>query len=122
MKPSLKNFILLTLMLLSAALGAALRPAVSLADQRPPIVLQTMVPSTFGEWREEAKLLAQVINPQQKSMIDKIYSQTLSRNYINPYVSHIMLCAAIAVFDVKANDDDLMIKSPSNPCCISAVS
>jgi hypothetical protein len=37
MKLSIRNIALLALMLLSAGLGAALRPTISLADERPPI-------------------------------------------------------------------------------------
>lgn len=91
---STRNIVLLALMLLSATLGAALRPTISLADERPPINLAAMVPTSFGDWREEVNLLAQVVNPQQQTMLDKIYSQTLSRTYINSKGYRIMLSIA----------------------------
>lgn len=108
MKLSIKNIALLALMLLSAGLGAALRPTISLADERPPIDLPTMVPPTFGEWREEVNRLTQVVNPQQKSVIDKIYSQTLSRTYINPQGYRIMLSIAYG----KNQSDALQLHKP----------
>lgn len=98
----IKNFILLALMLAAAALGAAMRPTISLADERAPIDLAAMLPIAFGNWREEVNPLAQVINPQQKSLIDKIYSQTLSRNYINLQGYRIMLSIAYGKNQSKA--------------------
>ena len=94
MKLSAKNLILLALMLLSATLGASLRPTISLADERPPIDLATMVPIAFGEWREQVNLSNQIVDPVQKEKIDKIYSQTLSRTYINAQGYRVMLSIA----------------------------
>ena len=95
-------------MLLSAALAAALRPSISLADERPPIDLAAMVPTAFGEWREERQLVAQVINPQQQSALDAIYSQTLSRTYVNPQGYRIMLSIAYG----KNQSDALQLHKP----------
>ena len=72
MKASLKNIVLLALMLISAVLAAALRPTISLADERPLIDLKTMVPTAFSGWQEQLNLSNQVVVPQQKSMIDNI--------------------------------------------------
>jgi len=108
MKFSIKNIVLLLLMLLAAGLGAAMRPTIRLADERPPIDLKAMVPTAFGEWREEPNVIAQVVNPQQKSVIDKIYSQTLSRTYINPQGYRIMLSIAYG----KNQSDALQLHKP----------
>lgn len=108
MKLSVKSIILLALMLLSAALGAALRPRISLADERAPIDLATMVPLAFGDWREEPNLYAQVVNPQQKSVLDKVYSQTLSRTYVNAQGYRIMLSIAYG----KNQSDALALHKP----------
>lgn len=94
MKFSLKGLIVLVLMLLSAALGVMLRPTISIADERPPIDLKAMVPTAFGDWVEESNVLAQVVNPQQMELLDKIYNQTLSRSYVNPQGYRIMLSIA----------------------------
>lgn len=94
MRQTTQSTVLLVLMLLASALGTLLRPALSLADEREPIELNTMVPTAFGEWREEAQLSAHVINPQQQTLLDKIYSQTLSRTYTNAQGYRIMLSIA----------------------------
>lgn len=103
-----KSIVLLTLMLLSATLGAVLRPAINLADERPPIDLAAMVPVAFGDWRKEINLLTQVVNPQQKGVIDKIYSQTLSRTYVNTQGYRIMLSIAYG----KNQSDALQLHKP----------
>ena len=91
---SVKNLILLVLMLVFAGLAMALRPHISLANERPPINLKAMVPTAFGDWREQLNLSAQIVDPQQKEMLDKIYSETLSRTYVNAAGYRIMLSIA----------------------------
>jgi EpsI family protein len=108
MKLSVKSFALLVLMLLSAALGAALRPRIYLSDERPPIDLVAMVPSTFGDWHEEVNLAAQVVNPQQRDLLSKIYSQTLSRTYANTQGYRVMLSIAYG----KNQSDALQLHKP----------
>ena len=108
MKLSIKNLVLLALMLVSAALGAKLRPTISLADERPPIDLAAMVPTTFGDWHEEVNLTTQVVNPQQKVVIDKIYSQTLSRTYVNAQGYRVMLSIAYG----RNQSDELSLHKP----------
>ncbi|MBK8401172.1 MAG: EpsI family protein [Propionivibrio sp.] len=79
----LRNVTLLVLMLAASAGAFALRPTHKIADQGPKIELGTMIPDAFGDWREEKQSTAQIVDPQQKEMIDRIYSQTLTRTYIN---------------------------------------
>lgn len=90
----LRNIILLVLMLAASGLSLALRPTNKIADQRPAIKLETMIPLTFGEWREEQHKSVQIIDPQQQEFIDSIYKQTLSRTYVNATGYRIMLSLA----------------------------
>jgi EpsI family protein len=94
MNPWLRNFILLMLMLAASGLALALRPTQKIADQGPAINLETMIPRTFGDWREEQQNSALIVDPQQQEMIDKIYTQTLSRTYVNSSGYRIMLAIA----------------------------
>ena len=94
MKLWLRNFLLLALMLAASGMAMALRPTHKIADQGPKVDLETMIPRAFGEWREEQQASAQIVDPQQKELIDKIYSQTLSRSYINDKGYRIMLSIA----------------------------
>ena len=108
MQFTIKNIVLLVLMLVSAGLASALRPRIHLADERPPINLAAMVPTHFGGWQEELNLSAQVVNPQQKAVIDQIYSQTLSRTYANAQGYRIMLSIAYG----KDQSDALQLHKP----------
>ena len=81
----LKNFILLILMLAASGFALALRPTYKIAEQ--------CACNRFGNndsthvWRlarRTAKTVA-MVDPQQKELIDKIYTQTLSRTYVNSH-------------------------------------
>ena len=105
---SVKYLVLLALMLVSAVMASVLRPTISLADERTPIVLKTMVPAAFGDWREQLDLSAQIVNPQQQLALDKIYSQTLTRTYVNKVGYRIMLSIAYG----KNQSDALQLHKP----------
>lgn len=95
---------LLLLALIFAAFGSAiaLRPSSKIADERPPIDLKTLIPAQFGDWREETQYANAVVNPQQKEALDKIYSETLSRTYVNTKGYRIMLSVAYGGDQSKA--------------------
>lgn len=94
MKPVLKNFLLLALMVAASGLAVAMRPTQKIADMGPTVNLETMVPKVFGQWREEPQNRTLIVDPQQKEVIDRIYAQTLSRTYINPEGYRIMISIA----------------------------
>ena len=102
MKFSLKNLLLLLLMLASAVMASVLRPTIVLADQRPPVDLKAMVPIAFGDWQEQLNTSAQIVDPQQKEMLDKLYSETLTRTYVNRAGYRIMLSIAYGKNQSKA--------------------
>lgn len=70
------------------------RPGTKAAEVGPAIVLDTMVPAEFGGWREQRQNFTQVVNPQTKELLDKLYSQILSRTYVNANGYRIMLSIA----------------------------
>lgn len=89
-----KSLLILALMISASVLAMVLRPTHKIADQQPAIDLNVLVPKQFGEWREEPQNFAAMVNPQQKEMLDKTYSQILSRTYINLQGYRIMLSIA----------------------------
>ncbi len=108
MKFSVPNVVLLLLMLLSAGMASALRPTISLADERTPISLKTMVPSAFGDWQEQRNVSAAIVDPTQKELLDKIYSETLIRTYVNKAGYRVMLSIAYG----KNQSDALQLHKP----------
>ena len=97
-----KNVVMLALMLFAAYLGVALRANIILADELPPINLKTMVPIAFGEWQEQPSASFQIIDPQQKETLERIYSDTLSRTYVSSQGYRIMLSIAYGKNQSKA--------------------
>lgn len=108
MNATLRNFVLMALMVAAAVLAPQLRATTSLADQRPPIDLENMVPRQFGEWTEHTGLAVQVVDPEQQASIDRIYSATLSRTYANRDGYRIMLSIAYG----KDQSDALQVHKP----------
>ena len=94
MKLPIRNLLMLVLMLLAAGLSMLMRPTYKIADQGSKVELEVMIPRTFGEWKEEPQPAVQIIDPQQKEMLQKIYTQTLSRTYIDAQGSRVMLSIA----------------------------
>jgi EpsI family protein len=81
-------------MLVTSGLTLALHPTHKISEQGPAIDLEVMIPRTFDKWREEQSRSVQIVDPQQKEMIDRIYTQTLSRTYVNADGYRIMLSMA----------------------------
>lgn len=82
--------------LMAAALGAtvAMKPAKMLADTEPKIVLEGAIPTSFGDWKLDPNVGAMVPSSTQQEAINQIYSQTLSRTYVNGEGERVMLSIA----------------------------
>ena len=85
--------LLISTLMVTASVGAIVtRPDTSAASQEPALALEAMIPKHFGDWRE--KHFEYVVNPQQRQLLDKLYSDTLSRTYVNSSGYMIMLSMA----------------------------
>lgn len=82
------------LMCVASVGGLAARPNATALNKGTGIVLEVDIPKTFGEWTEVPVQTVQLVNPQQKEILDKIYSQLLSRIYVNKSGYRIMLAMA----------------------------
>ena len=89
-----KSIIVLVFALITFFGAQAWRPTLHLADTRPKVDLETMFPKTFGDWATDEHMPVQLISPDTQAVIDKIYSQTLSRTYFNTKGDRIMLSVA----------------------------
>jgi EpsI family protein len=86
---------LITALMLAASIGAVVaRPEEKAASLESAISLEAVVPKHFGDWREEPQRIVQVVNPQAQDLLDKIYSETLSRAYVNSGGYRVMLSIA----------------------------
>jgi EpsI family protein len=88
------SIVLAALMAVAAAGGIAARPAARPPGSAPRYVLEDTVPRQFGDWRALPDAGVQVVNPQTKQLLDKLYSQILSRTYVNSKGYRVMLSLA----------------------------
>ena len=91
------NHIALTLAVLmcgASAAGYVVRPSAKAADKGSAVSLEAIVPKQFGEWTLLPEQNVQVVNPQTKELLDKLYSQLLTRTYVNKDGYRIMLSMA----------------------------
>lgn len=87
--------ILMMLLMLGASITAIyLTPTHKIAQDRKDFVLEKIIPMQFGDWHAVELNGNTIVNPEQASLIKSIYSQNLSRTYINNNGVQIMLVIA----------------------------
>lgn len=82
------------LMLFTFVGAQAWRPTVHIADSRPKVDLESLFPTTFGDWTVDKSMPVQLVSPDLQAVLNAIYNQTLSRTYINSAGERIMLSVA----------------------------
>lgn len=91
---SFKYLLIGVVMLAAAGLAVALKPTHKVADQGPKIDLETMIPKQFGDWRMFDEPDRMMVSPDVQAKLDRIYSQTLARTYVNDKGDRLMLSIA----------------------------
>jgi len=94
MKLSHSALALAVLMCGVSVAAIAVRPSAKASERGQTISLETTVPRQFGEWAELPDRSAQVVNPQTRALLDKLYSQVLTRTYVDRNGYQIMLSLA----------------------------
>lgn len=89
----LRRALLLAGLMVAAALAGILARPTEKAEVPGQASLEATVPRQFGEWREVAQAV-QVVNPQTEELLDKLYSEILTRTYVNAQGYRIMLSLA----------------------------
>jgi EpsI family protein len=89
-----RHLILALVLLAGAGLAVAVKPSERMAEQRPPLDLESAIPKSFGGWRIDNSIAPITVSPDVQAELDKIYSQTLGRTYINGDGERIMLAIA----------------------------
>lgn len=91
---SIRRIFLLVCMLAAALAGELLKPTQKVADQKATVDLQAIIPARFADWVQEDTENLVVPDPRQQDLLNKLYSQTLSRTYRNAGGYKIMLSMA----------------------------
>lgn len=80
-------------MILSSFLAFKLKPSY-FPIQNFESNLEEIIPVKFVDWSLDASANIQIVNPEQKENIDRIYADTINRTYINSKGQRIMLSVA----------------------------
>ena len=78
----------------TSALTGALTPKPRVLQPHEQFSLEQMIPQRFGDWRIDPSVVPLAPDPEQQSVLEKIYDQTLSRTYINNQGQRVMLSIA----------------------------
>lgn len=81
-------------MLAAAGIAVAVKPSDRMADARPKIDLEVAIPKSFGDWKIDTSIVPIAPSPDVQALLDKIYSQTLARTYIDSKGRRVMLSIA----------------------------
>lgn len=90
----IKSILIAVTMLVGVVLSIAARPTHKLAAERARIDLDAIVPRSFGDWRVDTSILPVQPGADLRASLNKIYSQTVSRTYVNSRGQRIMLSIA----------------------------
>lgn len=88
-----RSFLVLAGCSLSAVAAVAMVPRRSVV-QGPAVVLDTMVPQSFGSWTIDPRVVPVMPNAELQKIIEETYDQTLARTYIDPAGYQVMLSIA----------------------------
>jgi EpsI family protein len=92
--PLKRALLMLAVMLVVALLAMAGRPVHKLADTRARPMLELLVPQRFGDWRLLRNGGVVIPDPGTLETLARIYTQTLSRAYVNSRGTVVMLSIA----------------------------
>jgi EpsI family protein len=81
------------LMVLSGVLTKLMTPNIS-SGPKVDINLETLIPTEFEDWKLDLSIASPIVTPGLKDLLEKTYSQTLSRTYVNKKGERIMLSIA----------------------------
>jgi EpsI family protein len=87
--------ILLAGMMIAASLSAKiLMPTEFIAKTRSSESLKQLVPAEFGGWKEDKAIVPLMVDPSVEAQLANVYSETLSRTYVNDQGQRVMLSLA----------------------------
>lgn len=88
------SLVLTGLLLLTAAAAQGLTPRQMMAEREPMPALERLVPQQMGEWLHDQGADSLLVAADLQANVQRLYSQTLSRTYVNAQGDRIMLSVA----------------------------
>lgn len=93
MNKPLLSLLIAGVMLVSAYLAVAIKPATMLSESRR-VDIQEIIPREFGAWRELPGQSVIEISAEAQAGLDRIYNQLVTRTYVNDQGQRVMLSVA----------------------------
>ena len=84
---------ILVLMFAAAASAIAMKPVRIAPDAADRVDYESLIPRGFGTWSMLPADVTSVINPQQQEVLDRIYSQIISRAYRDSQTGSVVMLA-----------------------------
>ena len=89
-----KSFLIFISFMLSLFLAEWLKPVIDSSMQVEAGKLEELIPTKFGNWSVDDSLPIILGNPDTEALLNTLYSQTLSRTYVNGKGQRVMLSIA----------------------------
>ncbi len=90
----LKSILIFFLLVGSLVLSEFIKPVPNSIDAQNIPSLESSIPISFGGWQSATQGLAQIVDPKMEKSLDAIYSQTLSRVYVDNQQHQVILSLA----------------------------
>lgn len=87
----IKNLLIGFVMIATAIMALTLNSESLVVNHGPKIDLETMIPKQFGDWHLDGSIIPVSASPEQEELLKKIYSQILTRTYVDNRGYRVML-------------------------------
>ena len=104
-----RHTLVLIAMSLAFFLSFYLKPTYNISEQKGSFKLEEIIPQSFGNWSYLPTNQNNFVSPEVKQTLDKIYSQTLSRTYIDEHENVVMLSIA---YGGNQSNDTMQVHRP----------
>lgn len=103
-----KSSLIFSVLVLSLFLGDYLKPTLQPKDPKDRVNFEELIPKEFGEWRVIEGQLMVIADPEVEGVLNRIYSQTVSRTYVDAQGNRVMLSLAYG----ESQSDSMQIHKP----------
>jgi EpsI family protein len=87
----IKNLLIGLVLIVATVAAVMLEPAQLVAEKGPKVDLETLIPKQFESWKIDSSIMPLQASPDQEEALKNIYSQILTRTYINSLGQRVML-------------------------------
>jgi EpsI family protein len=91
---SIRIFVLIALMAMAFILGFSLHPEKKMSKDRQTVNFNQIIPLSFNGWTMDKTENSTLVDPEVKEQLASVYSQTVSRTYVNTQQQRVMLSVA----------------------------